>query len=43
VIVIIAGVGAIYFLVARPDRVVGSHLHDELEPTGAERPGTAPT
>ena len=37
VIVVIAVVGAIYFLIGRPDRKVGGHLHDELEPTGAER------
>ena len=37
VIVIIAVVGAAYFFVARPDRGVARHLHDELEPTGAER------
>jgi hypothetical protein len=24
-------------LIARPDKKVGHHLHDELEPTGAER------
>ena len=39
VIVVIAVVGAIYFLIGRPDRKVGQHLHDELEPTGAERHG----
>ena len=37
VMAIIAVVGAIYFLIARPDRKVARHLHDELEPTGAER------
>jgi hypothetical protein len=37
VIVIIAVVGAAYFFAARPDRGVGHHLHDELEPTGSER------
>jgi len=37
IMVIIALVGAIYFVVARPDRTVARHLHDELEPTGAER------
>jgi amino acid transporter len=36
VMVLIALVGAIYFLIARPDRKVATHLHDELEPTGAE-------
>ena len=38
-IFVIAVVGAVYFVVARPDRKVGQHLHDELEPTGAERHG----
>ncbi len=37
VIVIIAVVGALYFFTARPDRGVAHHLHDDLEPTGAER------
>jgi amino acid transporter len=36
VIFIIAVVGAAYLLVARPDRNVARHLHDTLEPTGAE-------
>jgi amino acid transporter len=36
VMVLIALVGAIYFLIARPDRKVATHLHDEVEPTGAE-------
>ncbi len=37
VMVIIAIVGAVYFLIARPDsRGVSKHLHDELEPSGAE-------
>ena len=39
VMVIIAVVGAAYFLIARPDRKVSGHLHDSLEPTGAERVG----
>jgi amino acid transporter len=39
VMVIIAVVGALYFLIARPDRKVGQHVHDTLEPTGAERAG----
>ena len=39
VMVIIAVVGAAYFLIARPDRKVGQHVHDTLEPTGAERAG----
>lgn len=37
VMFVIAVVGAIYFLVARPDKRVQQHVHDELEPTGAER------
>ena len=37
VMFVIAVVGAVYFLVARPDKRVGQHVHDELEPTGAER------
>ena len=34
---IITVVGAIYFLAARPDKKLAQHVHDELEPTGAER------
>ena len=37
VIFVIAVIGAAYFFSARPDRGVRHHLHDELEPTGAER------
>ena len=37
VMVVIGLIGSVYFLVARPDRRVGQHVHDELEPTGAER------
>jgi amino acid transporter len=37
VIFVIAVVGAVYFVISRPDRGVAKHLHDELEPTGAER------
>ena len=37
VMVVIAVVGAVYFLIGRPDKKVSHHLHDELEPTGAER------
>jgi len=37
VMFVIAVVGAIYFFVARPDRGVRHHLHDDLEATGAER------
>ena len=36
VMFVIAVVGAIYFFSARPDRGVRHHLHDDLEPTGAE-------
>jgi amino acid transporter len=36
VIFVVAVVGALYFFVARPDRTVKTHVHDELEPTGAE-------
>ena len=41
VIAAIAIVGALYLLIARPDRNVQRHLHDALEPTGAERHGAA--
>jgi amino acid transporter len=37
VMFVIAVVGAVYFFIARPDRGVRQHLHDNLEPTGAER------
>ena len=37
VIFVIAVAGALYFFIARPDRPLRAHLHDELEPTGAER------
>jgi len=40
---VIALVGALFFLIARPDKNVQRHLHDAQEPTGAELPGTAPT
>ena len=39
VMVIIALVGAAYLFLGRPDRSVEKHLHDALEPTGAERLG----
>jgi hypothetical protein len=42
VIFIIAVVGALYFFTARPDRGVARHLHDDLEPTGAEREHETP-
>ena len=37
VMVVIALIGALYFVIARPDRKVAGHVHDTLEPTGAER------
>ncbi|MGZ4436564.1 MAG: APC family permease [Nocardioidaceae bacterium] len=37
VMVLVALVGAVLFLIRRPDRNVVRHLHDEAEPTGAER------
>ena len=37
VMAIIAVVGAAFFFSTRPDRAVASHVHDEQEPTGAER------
>jgi amino acid transporter len=37
VIVIVAVVGLVLFLIVRPARLVGQHLHDAQEPTGAER------
>ena len=37
VIFVIALAGAIYFAVARPDRGLRRHLHDELEASAAER------
>ena len=37
VMVIVAAVGAVLFLISRPEREVGTHLHDEAEATGAER------
>jgi amino acid transporter len=36
VIFVIAVVGALYLLIGRPDRNIEKHLHDPLEPTGAE-------
>jgi hypothetical protein len=39
VIAVIAIVGALYLFIWRPDRNVQKHLHDALEPTGAERHG----
>src|SRR4029077_16831896 len=37
VMFVIAVIGALYFFIARPDRGVRHHLHDELEPSGSER------
>jgi amino acid transporter len=37
VMAVIAVIGAAYFVVARPDRKLEAHVHDALEPTGAER------
>ena len=42
VMFLIALVGAIYFILARPDKPLAAHVHDELEPTGAERLGPPP-
>jgi amino acid transporter len=39
VMFVIAVVGAVYFVIGRPDRGVATHVHDELELTGAERAG----
>jgi amino acid transporter len=37
VMVVSAVIGAVYFVIARPDRKLAGHVHDTLEPTGAER------
>jgi len=37
VMAVIALVGVVLFALARPGRAVARHVHDELEPTGAER------
>src|SRR4051794_18438691 len=37
VMFVVAVIGAVLFLVTRPDRKVGPQVHDELEPPGAER------
>ena len=45
VMTIIALIGALYFFIARPDRKVASHLHDELErpaPSGTAEPPKCP-
>jgi hypothetical protein len=45
VMFLITVAGTLYFFIARPDRPVGTHIHDELEPSAAERladPGPMP-
>ncbi len=42
VMFVIAAAGAVYFVLARPDRGVGQHVHDDLEATGAERAMASP-
>ena len=37
VMVVIGLIGGIYYAIGRPDRKLGTHVHDALEPTGAER------
>ena len=37
VMVIVALAGVVLFLISKPQREIGTHLHDEAEPTGAER------
>jgi amino acid transporter len=39
VMAVVALVGLAVFLLGRPERAVRTHLHDEAEPTGAERHG----
>jgi amino acid transporter len=39
VIAVIALLGALYFVIGRPDRGVARHVHDDVEATGAERLG----
>jgi hypothetical protein len=39
VMAVVAAVGAVFFLIGRPDRQVVRHVHDAIEPTGAERHG----
>jgi hypothetical protein len=34
---IVAVVGVIVYLIARPDEEVARHTHDDAEPTGADR------
>jgi amino acid transporter len=42
VMFVVAVVGAVLFLLTRPDRKLRTHLHDELEPTAAEMAAEAP-
>jgi hypothetical protein len=35
----IAAGGLVVFLVAQPWKAIRGHVHDDLEPTGAERQG----
>lgn len=39
VMVVITLIGLVAFLLAQPAKRIGSHLHDDLEPAGAERSG----
>ncbi|MGZ6641700.1 MAG: APC family permease [Solirubrobacteraceae bacterium] len=41
VMFVIAVVGAVYYVIGKPQRGLAAHLHDELEATGAERAQTA--
>ena len=41
VMFLVAVVGAIMFLLGRPQKEISRHVHDEAEPTGAERHGEA--
>jgi hypothetical protein len=34
---VVAAVGAVVYFALRPDRRIGEHVHDDAEPTGAER------
>ncbi len=38
VMAIVALIGLIVFLLLRPERAVGTHLHGEAEPTGPSAP-----
>lgn len=42
VMAIVALLGLVLFLVRRPDRAVSRHVHDDSEPTGAERQQPSP-